>query len=67
MARKQTRRSVSVSAEVYLALRNYCEENGVSMSGTVEKLCRDYLDIPNRKTAERRKMIAESAGNVRMM
>lgn len=43
MARKQTRRSVSVSREAYDALRAKCDADGVAMSAIVEayvrKLC----------------------------
>ena len=38
MAKHQTRRSISVSAVVYAALQQYCQQNGSTMSATVEEL-----------------------------
>jgi len=43
MAKVQTRRSVSLSREVYEALRVQCERQGVSMSSYVEHLLRERL------------------------
>lgn len=49
MAKKQTRRSISVSRATYERLKSYCETNGISMSQFVERRVGDYLgrsDIP---------------------
>ena len=43
MAKKQTRRSISVSRDTYNRLKSYCETNGVSMSQFVETRVGDYL------------------------
>mgnify|MGYP006306716275 CR=1 FL=1 len=36
MAKKQTRRSVSIRGSTYEMIRKYCERNGLSMSEFVE-------------------------------
>jgi hypothetical protein len=46
MAKKQTRRSISVSRETYERLRVYCETNGISMSQFVERRVGDFLGLP---------------------
>ena len=43
MAKKQTRRSISVSKGTYERLRAYCETNGISMSQFVEKRVGEVL------------------------
>ncbi len=43
MAKKQTRRSISVSRDTYNRLRAYCETNGISMSQFVEMRVGDFL------------------------
>ena len=43
MAKKQTRRSISVSRATYERLRSYCETNGMSMSQFVETRVGDFL------------------------
>lgn len=43
MAKKQTRRSISVSRGTYERLKSYCETNGISMSQFVERRVGDYL------------------------
>jgi len=43
MAKKQTRRSISVSHNTYNRLRAYCETNGISMSRFVEMRVGDFL------------------------
>ena len=43
MAKKQTRRSISVSKTTYERLRAYCETNGISMSQFVERRVGDFL------------------------
>lgn len=40
---KQTRRSVSISRELYDRLKAYCQAEGISMSSVVEKQCRALL------------------------
>ena len=48
MAKKQTRRSISVSRVTYERLRTYCETNGISMSQFVEARVGDFLGVPER-------------------
>jgi hypothetical protein len=43
MAKKQTRRSVSLSKTTYERLKAYCETNELSMSEFVETRIGDYL------------------------
>lgn len=43
MAKKQTRRSISVSRVTYERLKAFCEANNVSMSQLVETRVNDYL------------------------
>ena len=43
MAKKQTRRSISVSRATYERLKAYCETNGVSMSQFVERRVGAFL------------------------
>ncbi len=43
MAKKQTRRSISVSRPTYERLKSYCETNQISMSQFVEKRVGDFL------------------------
>lgn len=40
-ARKQTRRSISISGPTYAKLKAHCEEKGCSMSSVVEGLLKD--------------------------
>jgi hypothetical protein len=49
MAKKQTRRSISVSRTTYERLKAFCESNNISMSQLVENRVNDYLggDAPN--------------------
>ncbi len=44
MAKKQTRRSISVSGDTYNAARDYCDEHGLSTSGLVTDLLSKYLE-----------------------
>ncbi len=44
MPRKQTRRSISVSAEVYQRIDDYCKANQISKSSFVEKRTAEFLD-----------------------
>ena len=48
MAKKQTRRSVSLSRGTYERLKAFCEVNEVSMSEFVESRIGDYLGRPRR-------------------
>ncbi len=43
MAKKQTRRSISVSRTTYERLKAYCETTGTSMSSFVEERVGDFL------------------------
>ena len=43
MAKKQTRRSISVSRTTYEKLKSFCETNGISMSQFVENRVGDFL------------------------
>jgi hypothetical protein len=43
MAKKQSRRSVSLSKSTYERLRSYCETNDISMSQFVEMRIGDFL------------------------
>ena len=43
MAKKQTRRSISVSRATYERLKAYCETHGISMSQFVETRVGDFL------------------------
>lgn len=65
MAKKQSRRSVSLNRMTYERLRAYCETNNLSMSEFVETRIGDFLGRPSarakrptedamaKKTAER--------------
>jgi hypothetical protein len=46
MAKKQTRRSISVSRTTYEKLKSFCETNGISMSQFVENRVGDFLSEP---------------------
>jgi hypothetical protein len=46
MAKKQTRRSVSIRGTTYDRIRNYCEKNGISMSEFVEARIAEFFDGP---------------------
>jgi hypothetical protein len=51
MAKKQTRRSISVSRNTYERLKAFCETNSISMSQFVETRVGDFLgDGDNRNT-----------------
>ena len=43
MAKKQTRRSISVSRTTYERLKAFCEANNISMSQFVETRVDDFL------------------------
>lgn len=44
MAKKQTRRSVSIRGTTYDKVRSYCERHGLSMSEFVEDLIGQFFD-----------------------
>jgi hypothetical protein len=44
MAKKQTRRSISVKGITYQRLKDYCEQEGVSVSGFLEDIIAEKLD-----------------------
>ena len=44
MAKKQTRRSVSIRGNTYDRVRSYCEKRGQSMSEFVEDLIGQFFD-----------------------
>jgi hypothetical protein len=46
MAKKQTRRSISVSRATYERLKAFCETNSISMSQFVETRVGDFLSEP---------------------
>jgi hypothetical protein len=48
MAKKQTRRSISVSRTTYERLKAYCETNGISMSQFIENRVGDFLGSRDR-------------------
>jgi len=47
MAKRQTRRSISVKGITYQRLKNFCEDQGVSVSGYLEQIIADKLDAQN--------------------
>ena len=44
MAKRQTRRSISVKGITYQRLKNYCESQGMSISGFLEDIIAARLD-----------------------
>jgi hypothetical protein len=48
MAKKQTRRSVSISKTTYERMKAYCDTNALSMSEFVEMRIGDYLGRPRK-------------------
>jgi hypothetical protein len=50
MAKKQTRRSISVSRTTYERLKAFCEANNISMSQLVETRVNDFLGDNNAVT-----------------
>lgn len=51
MAKKQSRRSVSLNRTTYERLRTYCETNSISMSEFVETRIGDFLGRPAKRAA----------------
>ena len=56
MAKKQTRRSISVSRTTYERLKAFCEANNISMSQLVENRVNDFLggDAPSPAPTQQR-------------
>lgn len=48
MAKKQTRRSISVSKGTYERLKAFCDVNSISMSKFIEERVGDYLGRASR-------------------
>ena len=44
MAKRQTRRSISVKGITYQRLKDYCAEQGCSVSGYLEEIIAEKLD-----------------------
>lgn len=44
MAKRQTRRSISVKGITYQRLKDYCEAYGLSVSGYLEEIIAEKLD-----------------------
>lgn len=44
MAKKQTRRSISVRGDIYERVKKFCDARGISMSAFVEERILEYLD-----------------------
>jgi hypothetical protein len=52
MSKKQTRRSISVSGEVYDRLQEHTKAAGTTCSGVVEWLLRGFFEMPERDQKE---------------
>jgi len=53
MAKRQTRRSISVKGLTYQRLKNFCEERNLSVSGYLEGIIAQRLDEANVPVPER--------------
>lgn len=53
MAKRQTRRSISVKGLTYQRLKNFCEAQNLSVSGFLEQIIADNLDAQNVPIPER--------------
>lgn len=53
MAKRQTRRSISVKGITYQRLKNFCETQGLSVSGYLEDIIANRLDEANVPVPER--------------
>jgi hypothetical protein len=65
MAKRQTRRSISVKGLTYQRLKNFCEEQSLSVSGYLEQIIADRLDaanVPVPEKVEPRAAIKPSSG-----
>jgi hypothetical protein len=60
MAKKQTRRSVSLSKSTYERLKAYCEVNSLSMSQFVEQRIGDFL---GRSSDDETKVLDDKKGS----
>lgn len=67
MSTKQTRRSVSISGELYERLKAYCQKQGTSMSGMVETLARAHLDMTPRSIDEVAKKYTDKPAEVEVV
>ena len=47
MAKRQTRRSISVKGITYQRLKDYCDREGRSVSGFLEEVLAEKLDAAN--------------------
>lgn len=47
MAKRQTRRSISVKGLTYQRLKNFCEDQNLSVSGYLEDIIAERLDAAN--------------------
>jgi len=43
MAKKQTRRSISIRGDIYAQVKKFCDAKGISMSAFVEERIIEYL------------------------
>lgn len=53
MAKRQTRRSISVKGITYQRLKNFCEGQSMSVSGYLEDIIAERLDAANVPVPER--------------
>jgi hypothetical protein len=53
MAKRQTRRSISVKGLTYQRLKNFCETQNLSVSGYLEDIIAQRLDAANVPVPER--------------
>jgi hypothetical protein len=67
MAKKQTRRSISVSRTTYERLKAFCETNHISMSQLVETRVNDFLGPSDTMRPEMGVVSAMSAGSMTSM
>ncbi len=60
MAKRQTRRSISVKGLTYQRLKNFCEVQGLSVSGYLEDIIAAKLDAANVPVPEKVEARAKS-------
>lgn len=53
MAKRQSRRSISVKGLTYQRLKNFCEAHNLSVSGYLEGIIGERLDAANAPVPER--------------
>ncbi len=66
MAKRQTRRSISVKGITYQRLKGYCDENNLSVSGYLEEIIAEKLDaagVPVPTVLKARPERADADGN----